>query len=342
MWNAGTKLVSSVDVIVPCYQYGRFLVECVESVLLEQQCAVRVLIIDDASPDETPDVATELARQDDRVTWRRHATNQGHIATYNEGLDWASADYMLLLSADDIVTPGALGRAARLMDAHPEVGLTYGPVVNWHGGEPPPPRLLDSPVPGWTVVDGNEFIRRDRYAWRSDPVETSAAVVRTSVQKRVGGYRPELPHAGDYEMWLRFAAHGQVGRLNALQGVYRRHRGNMSEAFYNDKLEDISQRVRAAEMFLDASRDRIPDADALRQHMMRDLARQAVDSASDMFARGNVGSFERLLQLAGAMDPAVRYELSWQKQTIKRVLGPRVWAAVKTVGLAAAVSRRHD
>ncbi len=48
--------MSFVDVIVPCYRYGHFLRECVESVL-EQEVNVRVLIIDDASPDDTAEVA---------------------------------------------------------------------------------------------------------------------------------------------------------------------------------------------------------------------------------------------------------------------------------------------
>ena len=122
--------MARVDVIVPCYNYGHFLEGCVESALRQDGVDVRVLIIDDASPDDTEVVGRRLAERDPRVTYRRHAVNQGHIATYNEGLlEWADGDYALLLSADDMLTPGALARAARLMDAHPEVGMTYGDVI---------------------------------------------------------------------------------------------------------------------------------------------------------------------------------------------------------------------
>ena len=108
--------MSSVDVIVPCYRYGHFLRGCVESALAQTGADVRVLIIDDASPDNTAEVATELAKEDSRVSFFRHAVNKGHIATYNEGIEWVSGDYMLLLSADDYLLPGALARAAELMD----------------------------------------------------------------------------------------------------------------------------------------------------------------------------------------------------------------------------------
>jgi glycosyltransferase involved in cell wall biosynthesis len=114
--------VSSVDVFVPCYRYEHFLRQCVESVFSQSGVSVRVLIIDDASPDNTAEVAAALASEDPLVSFIRHIENKGHIATYNEGIEWASADYMLLLSA---LLPGALSRAAELMDAHPEVGFIY-------------------------------------------------------------------------------------------------------------------------------------------------------------------------------------------------------------------------
>src|SRR6478735_3073425 len=111
---------SGVDVIVPCYRYAHFLRECVESVLTNSssKVKVRVLIIDDASPDNTAEVAEALVQKDSRITFVRHAVNRGHIATYNEGIEWIAAKYMLLLSADDYLLPGALARSIALMDTH--------------------------------------------------------------------------------------------------------------------------------------------------------------------------------------------------------------------------------
>src|SRR4051794_4607901 len=129
--------MSRVDVVIPCYNYGRFLRDCVASVLGQAGVDVRVLVIDDCSKDDTPAVGAVLAAADARVEFRRHAVNRGHIATYNEGLlEWAAGDYALLLSADDLLIPGALARAAALMDAHPEVGMTYG----WEIKTPHPER----------------------------------------------------------------------------------------------------------------------------------------------------------------------------------------------------------
>ena len=82
--------MARVDVIVPCYNYGRYLGGCVRSALDQGGVDVRVLVLDDASADDTEAVGRRLAERDRRVGYRRHPANRGHIATYHEGLDWAA------------------------------------------------------------------------------------------------------------------------------------------------------------------------------------------------------------------------------------------------------------
>src|SRR5579875_4019698 len=77
----------TVTVLVPCYNYGRYLEICVGSVLAQQGVAVDVLIIDDASSDNTAEIADRLAASDTRVRVIHHLENRGHIETYNEGID---------------------------------------------------------------------------------------------------------------------------------------------------------------------------------------------------------------------------------------------------------------
>src|SRR5689334_17262922 len=85
-----SRSLPTVDVVIPCYNYGHFLPGCVNSVLSQLGVDVRILIIDDSSPDDSAAVGQHLATQHEAVTFRRHDTNKGHIATYNEGiLDWS-------------------------------------------------------------------------------------------------------------------------------------------------------------------------------------------------------------------------------------------------------------
>ena len=73
-------------------------------------------------------------------------------------------------------------------------------------------------------------------------VPTPTAVVRTSAQKRIGGYRKDLPHSGDLFMWLRLAGEGSVGIIDVPQGFYRTHGQNMSTGYGG--LRDFRQRDR--------------------------------------------------------------------------------------------------
>ena len=100
-------MTPSVSVIVPCYRYADVLEGCVSSILEQEDVDVRVLILDDCSPDDTPAVASRLAAADPRVEYRRNEQNLGLIGTANAGLQWADGDYVVLISADDVLVPGA-------------------------------------------------------------------------------------------------------------------------------------------------------------------------------------------------------------------------------------------
>src|SRR5579862_6417177 len=178
--------MSSVSVVIPCYNYGHFLPEAVSSVLNQAGVDVRVLIIDDASQDDSAQVAQQIAESDPRVEVVVHQVNQGHLKTYNEGLlDWADGDYTVLLSADDQLTPGALRRAANLLDANPGVGFVYGHPIHFNYDSAPPPARTT--VRGWSIWPGQWWIER-QFRYTHSCITSPEVVVRTSLQKHVGGY----------------------------------------------------------------------------------------------------------------------------------------------------------
>lgn len=329
--------------IVPCYRYGRFLRECVESVLTQSVPDVRVLIIDDASPDNTVEVAAELISKDSRVTFIRHAVNRGHIATYNEGIQWAAAKYLLILSADDYLLPGALSRAAALMDSHPEVGFTFGRAIEVSDGmERPSPEDFDElrSYSSWQIFAGPDFIEN---CGATNIVSTPTAVVRTELQKRLGGYRAELPHAGDMEMWLRFAAHASVGRLHAYQAVYRQHEENMSLAYTSGTwLPDLQQRKAALDCLFQSCGCVLPNAERLRRKLIWSLGCCAIGFASSSFNDKQLEVSERLLRFAQATCPGIRWSLPWIKLACKRRLGAKSWQMLQAIaaGICRAVLLR--
>jgi glycosyltransferase involved in cell wall biosynthesis len=316
--------MSRVDVVIPCYNYGRYLRGCVASALDQPGVDVRVLVLDDASSDETPAVGAELARHDPRVEFRRHRANRGHIATYNEGLAWSSGDYTLLLSADDLLTPGALVRAASVMDRRPDVVLTIGREI-----KTPDPRPEEFTPParyGCRVLTGPEFLESCCRVIEN-PVSTPSAVVRTAAQHRVGGYRKELPHSGDMEMWLRLAAAGSVAVLDCEQAFYRTHPAAMSVGYRG--VPNLVQLRAAYDSFFAAHRGALPDWDWLHRLSRRGLAREFFWLAYELFDRGDVSGCEESLRLARQTFPPLRHSRDWSRLRCKRLLGAGVWGRVR-------------
>ncbi|KCZ58328.1 glycosyltransferase family 2 protein [Hyphomonas chukchiensis] len=144
--------MADVDVVIPCYNYAHYLEGCVASILSQRDVDVRILIIDDCSPDNTEEVGRRLAAEDHRVHYSKNPQNLRLIATANRGiLDWAESRYTLLISADDALTPGALARAVEILDQHPEAGMLYGMAVMM-GSEGPPPHAADIRSPEHVIM----------------------------------------------------------------------------------------------------------------------------------------------------------------------------------------------
>lgn len=315
--------MSTVDIVIPCYNYGRFLRQSVESALRQEGVEVRVLIIDDCSSDDSESVGLHLAENDSRVEFRRHAVNRGHIDTYNEGLlEWAASDYSMLLSADDAIAPGALARAARVMDVHPEVGMTCGMGrVVW--GDDNYANNVEVPTSEFQIVAGSVFLRR--CFLMGNPVCTPTAVVRTALQQRLGGYRAELPYSGDMEMWMRFAAQASVAVHRDVQAYYRRHSTNMSIRYESQVQGDILEVLKACEQFCAQWGAAFPESAEWRESMLTRISIGCCWQASTAFDRGDVKGCKVCMKLAEQVFPEIRASRVWKKIRAKMLLGQPVW-----------------
>lgn len=336
--------MSSVSVVIPCYKYGHFLADCVSSVLDEQgDLDVRVLIIDDASPDDSAEAARTLAASDPRIEVRVHERNQGHIATYNEGLlEWADGDYLVLLSADDRLVPGALVRAAAVLDAHPEAGFCYGrPLRFQHGGPLPRARTEGT---GSAVYPGLWWLER-RFREGTGCITSPEVMVRADLQRKVGGYDPELPHAGDIEMWMRLASHADVGHVRgADQAYYRVHGGNMSTTDFGGQLDDLRQRRIAFESVLAKCGDRLPEPERLADLVHTRLARFALRRAYRAYDRGrtDVVPVDELVAFAAECLPGFEALPEYRALRLRRRVGAKTMPYLQPLVLSAVAERGRE
>jgi glycosyltransferase involved in cell wall biosynthesis len=319
--------MSSVDVVIPCYNYGRFLRRCVESVLTQAGVDLRILIIDDASSDDTPEVGSQLAKRDNRITFRRSPKNKGLVGTANEGImDWATAKYTLLLSADDALTPGALERAAKVMDRHDDVGMVYGMayVMSDDTG------MIDLPEVTtfrYRVVPGPQLLRQVCEHWAG--ISTPTALHRTELQHRIGGYLHSLPATSDVEMWLRIATQGPIAVIHTPQGYYRWHGSNMSLGYTDRAFSDLDEQYKTINEVYRNWGSHIEGFPSWVHMMKLRLGRQACWMAGLAFERGDVAGARNGLNFAQRVCPSTWRLTSWWKAQIKGVAGPMLTGALK-------------
>lgn len=262
----------TVSVVVPCYNYGHYLPQAVDSVLTQDGVDVEVIIVDDHSTDGSELVAAELAARHEQVRVIRNAVNKRHIATYNVGLAETTGDYVVLLSADDMLAHGALARAVALMQHHPNVGLVYGYA----------PSFTDRPEPSapgrtWSIWTGREWVAA--VTNRGDNVVVNPEVVmRNSVMKKLAGYDAAYPHAADLLLWLQAATLADIGRVNGVQAHYRTHARQMHVTDYSGTLTDMRERTAVYQDFLSAGEwgGRFPGDDRMLRNAVRSTALEAV------------------------------------------------------------------
>jgi glycosyltransferase involved in cell wall biosynthesis len=274
----------------------------VESVLSQDVDQVRVIVIDNASTDDSVSVARDLARADARVEVVEHPRNLGPHASFNEGIDLATADYVMVLCADDILSPGSLRRAVTIMEQHPEIAFTHGTDIHWCPKDPLPD-LTTADHSSWHIQSGHDFLL-DRCRAPELYLAFGMVLVRTSAQKAAGYYRPALPHSDDFEMLLRLACLGSVAFTPAVLGIKRIHGENRSGEALVARWLTIARLHAAMESFFKNEGKQLRDWPRLRLLARRSLCERAYWCGVKALVRGRRDTFS-FFKLAFQLDPRV-------------------------------------
>jgi glycosyltransferase involved in cell wall biosynthesis len=310
--------MSLIDILIPNYQYGRYLSQCVNSILRQGIEDIRILIIDNASTDDSVAVANKFAATDPRIEVRARSRNLGPHASFNEGVDWAQSKYFLILCADDLLTEGALPRAVSIMEGHPELSFAYGACIEYRKEEDLSGYSEEDLI--WEIESGEDFIRR---ACRKIPYIMSP-LVRTSCQKLAGYYRPELPFNDDVEMQLRLACYGKVARTASFQAIQRLHEGNVSSAVWKDPLRDVVNDIDLFASFFRNEGSSLADSKCLWRIARHRIGERAYWRAMSLIVQRQYSPaaklFAKSLQLSpsNAVFPPVHYLLQ-RKQPFRRI-----------------------
>jgi glycosyltransferase involved in cell wall biosynthesis len=285
--------MGSVDVAIPNYNYGRYLRACVASVLAQGIPGLRILVMDNASEDDSLEIAHQLASEFPCVEVLSRKTNVGLLRSLNEGIEWARSDYLINLSADDLLPPGALARALAIMDNHDDVVAAFGKCLFFQDGELAPDVTDREAASPWQILPGRRFIEK----LLNTHVVTLSPLVRTSAQKRAGHYRSET-FSPDFEMWLRWGCLGSVAMSRAPQAIQRMHRSNLSNLAWGNSKRRFEQAVATLDVFFSHEGATLENATQLKCKSLRTIGKNAYWSAVAHVFRGQGGTAVDLFRFA--------------------------------------------
>ncbi len=205
---ADRGVAGRVSVVMPCYNSAAYLSEAIESVLTQDHPDVELIVVDDASSDDSLAVAQ---RYGDRATIVSRGARGGACAARNDGLERASGERVLFLDADDYLLPGVLGE---LLGAA-EPGVTVFGEFEALGRKLLP--TASSRMRGWGTMEPLEFMLRKGLPLFG-PVHERAAVYRA------GGFDESLKQAQEKDLHIRLVLEGVVFQAtDIVSAVQRMH-----------------------------------------------------------------------------------------------------------------------
>jgi len=228
-----------ISVLIPTYNYGRFLAQALESVLMQTYTDFEILVVDNCSTDETGEVVRRFAGKDSRIRYIRNSSTVDMVSNWNISLRAAQGEYVKFLFSDDfLVSPLTLELLAGALDSNSAVSLVGSAR-----------KVVDSqsrPIDLWafyredTVQKGSEVIKGCLYKKCNYIGEPTAVMFRCS--QAVRGFDDRYRQLVDLEMWFHLLEQGDFAYINMPLCVFRKHdmqqtaKNSASHVTFDDEL----------------------------------------------------------------------------------------------------------
>lgn len=191
-----------VSVILPTHNRAALLPRAVESVLAQSHRDLELVIVDDASTDDTPRVL-ERYRADPRVRIVRAERNLGGAGARNLGISEAGAPLIAFQDSDDYWLPTKLERQMAALAAEPDAGLCYGMAIFYrrHKSAAFPKDAYLLPRDEFDKLSGDMSLE----VLKANPASTQTILVRRDVLERAGLFDPSFRRYQDWDLVIRLA-----------------------------------------------------------------------------------------------------------------------------------------
>ena len=214
--------MARIAVLIPVYNAGRFLKECLDSVIGQTFADFAVFVCDDGSRDESPAILREYAGRDSRIRVLTNPGNLGIVKSRNRLIESIppGTEFVAWLDSDDVMLPDRLARQAAFLEAHPEIGGVGSAL-----------EIIDenSRTIGFRSYPASPGDIR-RLLPLSNVLAQPAMMLRREVIVRTGLYSETCPVCQDYEYWLRCIRHFDFANLEEPELRYRISGGQVKQS----------------------------------------------------------------------------------------------------------------
>jgi hypothetical protein len=203
----------AISVVLPTHNGSRYIDQAVESVVRQTFTDWELIVVNDASSDDTPAKIDAWTARDERIRAVHLAENRKLPGALNEGFRLAGGDYLSWTSDDNWYAPEALAKMLEVLQTRPRVDAAYAGMTEVDEA--------GSPVATRPVLAAEELAVTN--------VVGACFLYRRAVQDSLGGYREDLFLAEDYDFWLRAYLDFQLEPLDEALYFYRKHSGSLTE-----------------------------------------------------------------------------------------------------------------
>ncbi|MDP2208916.1 MAG: glycosyltransferase [Bacteroidota bacterium] len=198
-----------VSVIIPCYNYGRYLTDAVESVVQQTYQDFEIIIVNDGSTDETEYVAESLVKKyhNYRIVLINQENSGKPAISRNIGIAASKGQYILCLDADDKIASTMIEECLKVLENNPKFYIAYTDRLDFDGVE--------------EIVQAGDY-NFDKLKYENHI--SYCAMYRREVWEQVGGYRSNVTGCEDWDFWVAAGARGFKGyHISKPLFKYRRH-----------------------------------------------------------------------------------------------------------------------
>jgi glycosyltransferase involved in cell wall biosynthesis len=203
-----------VSILIPCFNNEEFVGEAIESALSQTYSNIEVIVVDDGSTDLSLDV---IKRYEKKIKWLT-GPNRGACVARNSALDVSKGEFIQFLDADDLLVPSKIEKQIEgIICKNLDIILCKGSLF----GDGRPERPIKKPVPNPERSDPVWY-------FLNFPSGTNAPLFRRTIIEKVGGFRPNIPRAQEWDLQVRLASAG--ARLGLVDEILCRIRNHSSES----------------------------------------------------------------------------------------------------------------